>query len=969
MTFNPGRSVGRVSIRVVPDTTKFRRDLEQKMRAIERTTSMRVRVNKANVDSRSIKSDIQRQLDGIDMSKLSSNAAITVDRAAINTRKLQESIQRRLASFGDFKANLAAQIADKEKFDRDVRRLVDAAERHQVDIPVAVTTAIANARLAYTARTRFVTLVVRVSQASITKTLATLAALSGARLTWKWIDDLVSKLRNLDRTLPAIVGWTTGITSLIAALAGSVSGLVGIGQGLFTILPAFLVLPGLIINAAGSLTVLFVALKHAREELGALSGDMNELGGIIRTTFWDNARQPILDLVQGLMPQLRNSFRELSQGVGQFTGALAEAFGRSLGGGRLESIFGGIAEGWRILATGADGFAGALTSLSQIASRYTPRLAAWFVRQANTFDNWLNAISNDGRLGSWMEQAIDSMYDLWDATKGVAGVFSGIWKAADQAGSGGLDGFGKMMLDWQRVVNSADFQRGLSAVFRGSYAAMDAFGGAVEAIGRLFADMPRQFERFIGSAGGFLGGLIEEIATALNSTKFAIGLDGFSEGLDAALEGITPAIQPIADTFGNFLGALGDIAANLLPAATGVIADLTPSLDALVAGVESLLPDLATALTDISDDLAPAINDFVEAASPVLVSVIGDLADVLVDLAPVLADLVGGAKDIVGAVSAWIAGNEEVFGTAEETVRSFSAKPQWLDELQDVLGTTGGAASSMYFKDQDYSAVQKFVHDVTGVGQYNTPEAVAKAFEEQIKANVQYAASLVVAEYKQKLSDGGAEAASGFLNAVSTSGVPQEVINAVKAQLGIATLDAPTWLYNPGSQAVAGMGDGMNANVPTVEQIAAGLGPRISSSVPTGALYDSGFQMVSGMSEGMKAARWKVIAAAISAADGAMVKVNQHLGIQSPSRKWAKEVGWWLPAGIAMGIDQNAGIVEKSARAALDFNPLSAFRGEGLGGAAGAGAHIEITQPLLPGETPQEQRDNLVRELQLALGS
>src|SRR5690606_924708 len=129
---------------------------------------------------------------------------------------------------------------------------------------------------------------------------------------------------------------------------------------------------------------LIVALRNGGTELAELKDDMSELGDIINDAFWGKARQPILDLVNGLMPQLRNSFRELSTGIGEFAGALAEAFGDELGDGGLEAIFAGIAEGWRILATGAPAFAGAMTSLSQVAAKYTPRLATWFVRQANT---------------------------------------------------------------------------------------------------------------------------------------------------------------------------------------------------------------------------------------------------------------------------------------------------------------------------------------------------------------------------------------------------------------------------------------------------------------------------------------------------------------------------------------------------------------------------------------------------------
>src|SRR5690606_39258043 len=131
----------------------------------------------------------------------------------------------------------------------------------------------------------------------------------------------------------------------------------------------------------------------------------------------------------------RNAFRDLTAGVGDFTAAMAKAFGEELADGRLESIFRGIAEGWRVLGTGASGFAGALVNLSEIAAKYTPRLAHWFVRQANTFDAWLTAISTDKRLDRWMETAIDSMYDLWDVTRGISGVFAGLYTAADAAGS------------------------------------------------------------------------------------------------------------------------------------------------------------------------------------------------------------------------------------------------------------------------------------------------------------------------------------------------------------------------------------------------------------------------------------------------------------------------------------------------------------------------------------------------------
>src|SRR5690606_21678813 len=79
-------------------------------------------------------------------------------------------------------------------------------------------TAWASARLAWLTRPRTVEVFVNVSKTSVIAALTTLSALSGARLSWKWIDDLATSMKNLDKNLPSILGWTTGITSLVGAI-------------------------------------------------------------------------------------------------------------------------------------------------------------------------------------------------------------------------------------------------------------------------------------------------------------------------------------------------------------------------------------------------------------------------------------------------------------------------------------------------------------------------------------------------------------------------------------------------------------------------------------------------------------------------------------------------------------------------------------------------------------------------------
>lgn len=955
MAFNPGRNVGRVSIRVVPDTTKFRKELTRDLDRMADRTKESITIDKARLDTAKIRQSIRTQLEGMKGLEADVRAAITVDGAKIKRKALQKSIQEQFDKMSDVRVFIRPEVRDldAERFQKNIRDLAERASKNTVQLGVNAHTLAASQQLRYTTRPRVVEIFVKINQASLAAAVGTLAALSGARLSWKWIDDLISKMRDLDKNLPAILGWTTGITSLIASLFGLTSGLLGIGQGLFTILPAFLTLPGLLLNSVASLAVLVVALKHSKDELSSLGDSMNELGVIMRKGFWDEAREPIIELVTGLMPQLRRAFKEVSLGVGQFTGALADAFGAELANGRLESIFAGIAEGWRVLSTGAPAFAGAMTSLSQIAAKYTPRLAAWFVRQADTFDNWLTAISNDGRLGAWMEQAIDSMYDLWDATTGIAGVFEGLWRAAEAGGSGGLAGFADMMQEWERVTKSADFQKGLSAIFRGSSVAMDAFGSAVRAIGRMFVDMDAAFERFIGSAGIFFAGLIEGFAVAGNSPIVNNGINDLAAGLIAGLNRILPSLQPIADTFGRFLGLLGELASTLLPGAARVLADLMPAVDALIAVIEPVLQPLADALIEISSILAPAIEDFVVALGPTFQAIITGLAEALTELAPVIADLVEALSIIPEILN---------FGKNDpiDPGNLPGGDGVWMTRIGDLL--------------TDYKLEL---------------EVIFKAKSDD-PAKVEEAASLVAEEYKRILAVRGPEAGAAFLEGLASAQLPPEFGTAVREALpgleefeergrsggggfsrglaqgfGTALPSLAAELNAGGRTGIDRFKTGFGSGIPGVVSTARTIPGQIRGAIDATALTGLGSQLTAGMASGMRS--WQALntvrAAARLAVGEAVAAARGAAAVASPSRRMASEVGRWLPAGIAMGMDQNRKVVAEAAARMVDFDVFGNRKAPAGDGEASNGRPINITMPLLPGETPREQRDNLVEEL------
>ncbi len=629
--------VGAVGIKATPYTKDFRHELERKLKVIEDNTHFTVNVDNARVDRNRLRRQIQQQLGNLNNNQVSFSGVIT-----------EES---------------------KRSVLKDVEDLVDQASRKTIKLNTNAATTAASAQLAWVSRDRFVNLIAKVDAGSVAAVGTTLAALSGLRVSGDILKDIKDWAKELDKTLPRLTAFTGGITSLTGAVFGLTGGLVGVGAGISHITPALLTLPGLILNSAASITGLVIAWKDAETRLESLKQDFKDLAQIIRDDYWASAQAPVERMVKTLMPQLRESFADLSRGMGDFTARISEAFERRLDNGELNKIFRGMSDGWRTLAAGADGFAGSIISLSQIAARYTPRIAGWLSKQAQSFSNWMEATATDGRMDAWMERAIDMMEALGDATKSTAGIFSGLYQAADAAGHGGLRGFADMLERWDEAVNSATFQTTLTSLFRGSQVAMQEFKAGFKELGYMVRDLAPQFERFLGSGGGFLGGMIGELSKALNNPQVERGLDALSQGFDDALSGMAKYLPKIGETFGNVLQLIGTGIGKLLPVATQVLAALSPIADELIGALIPAVNTLATMFGNLLTAVTPLIRG-------------------LAPMAPLLAGIwasFAGARVLTG-ISATFAGFAQNLALASYTSKTSG--------IPGFLGGLGGASSS-----------------------------------------------------------------------------------------------------------------------------------------------------------------------------------------------------------------------------------------------------------------------------------
>ena len=109
-----------------------------------------------------------------------------------------------------------------------------------------------------------------------------------------------------------------------------------------------------------------------------------------------------------------------------------------------------------------------------------------------------------------------------------------------------------------------------------------------------------------------------------------------------------------------------------------------------------------------------------------------------------------------------------------------------------------------------------------------------------------------------------------------------------------------------GIQIIAGLASGIAGKVSSVISEVTKLGSEIISTVKSINLIDIGKQLIEGMANGIKNAAGKVAEAAKNAAKEAFEAAKNFLGIHSPSRLMRDEIGKYIPAGIAEGINGNA---------------------------------------------------------------
>lgn len=597
--------IGRIAIKVVPDTEDFRKDAKRELSIIEKS------------------------LKPLDIGLTLNTAGLKAE-----ANKAVSDVQR---SLKDLKLNIG--VNDRQK-------------------------RVAQTELAAISRNRSVELLPKVNKTAAAKTLASLSALSGAAT----IGDIGSGFGNwiasLPAALPRLAATSLAITNLSSASLAGVANLLAFGSSLASVSGSALALPGILGGLAIGAGATIAVLKDFNSVLPEVADKFAALQDRMSSRFWKVAEQPLRSFINTILPQFSAGLGRTSTALGGFFANLATA-SKDVFSNQLDGMFADLNGSIRIASTYTDSFVGVLQKLGAVGAGNLPRLAGFFGDITERFDAWLAGKGTAGLQG-YVDTGIAALKDLGGVIRFTGSTLAGLARAAEKAGGGTLASLSNLLRGVSEQVNSPVFQRSLTGVFQASADAMDTLTSrSGPAFRRFMLRLSDTLTNVLPKAGETAGTALSAIFDALDQAPVQETVERLFERLDVAVSNLAPTLPGVARALASVLDVASNVGVQvsraLAPALEGLspaISDLADDLNPLVAQLGDLLVNAVKGSTPVLVDLAGVLGDIAGATAAVLKPVN--------ELLSLFGKLPGPVQSAVGALASAgaVVGASVWFGTA-----------------------------------------------------------------------------------------------------------------------------------------------------------------------------------------------------------------------------------------------------------------------------------------------------------------
>lgn len=411
--------------------------------------------------------------------------------------------------------------------------------------------------------------------------------------------------------------------------------------------------------------------------------------------FWAVAKAGLTDLyTAGIVPFFQE-YRRLAEISGTFWSAFFSGMADGITAvGGMAKLFEPLRESISIASQGAGAFAEALFRIGAVGGTYLPRMAEAFVGLADSFRSWVTEAEATGRIYELIDRGITNAKLFGGILLDVAGAINGIAKAAEAAGGGGLQGLAAAFDGINKAVNGPLMQGALTTVFEGAFAGMKNLTPGLSSLAGAFEQLAPTIGRSMEKAGAVVSILLDGIAQALRNPAIADGVNKMFDGLVKAAIELAPAFSAAAPAVGALLGAIGEILPIMAPLVTQIVQGLAPAFADFKQSLAPVVEVLAKGLSEALKVILPVVADVVKALAefmrnnPQLAATILAVVGALAPLAPIIGTVVSIIGTIVSVIGGVIGAFGAIGGVISTAVSAFGT-------LIGVASTLGLSISSV----------------------------------------------------------------------------------------------------------------------------------------------------------------------------------------------------------------------------------------------------------------------------------
>lgn len=365
-------------------------------------------------------------------------------------------------------------------------------------------------------------------------------------------------------------------------------------------------------------------------------------------------------------------------------------------------------------------------------------------------------------------------------------------------------------------------------------------------------NLPKMAQGALNALGGFVQGLQTNLPLVLAKGREI--LMNLATGIKENLPGL---VSQGLDIIMNFAQTIYDNAPSLIQTGFDVLSNL-------VAGIMSSLPTLIAKVPEIISTFANTINH--------------NFPTILAKGAQLVLQIV---KGIISAIPTLVANIPKIISAIVDVWQAFN----WLQLGKSVITFLKNGITSM-------------VGAIKGAGT-NVHNAIVNAIKSLPDKLLQLGKNAL--EFLKNAINGarGAVASAGgnILNAV---------VNALKSM--------PSKLLSMGKDAISKLGSAIGSGASAIKTKAVSIVNSVIESFKSlpGKMVSIGKDVINGVISGISAMVGKLYDSIANALGGLVNKAKKALDISSPSKVMAKEVGRWIPGGVAVGAEDSMGVAEKA---------------------------------------------------------